>query len=50
MTKVMAVLGAIILISGITTASINYQCETHGEFKTPWWSGKETQYICKEKK
>ena len=50
MTNALAVLGAIILISGITMASINYQCETNGEFVTPWWSGKETQYICSEKK
>jgi hypothetical protein len=50
MTNAMAVLGVIIVISGITMASISYQCQTHGEFRTAWWSGKETHYVCKEKK
>jgi hypothetical protein len=49
MTKALSVLGAIIVISGFTMANVNFQCQTNGEFKTPWWSGKETHYVCKEK-
>jgi hypothetical protein len=47
--RALAIVGVIICISGVQMAAVNYQCQTKGEFKTPWWSGSETNYSCKEK-
>ena len=44
--KALAIIGVIICISGVQMAAVNYQCQTKGEFKTPWWSGSETNYSC----
>jgi hypothetical protein len=46
--KALAVIGVIICISGVQMAAVNHECQTKGEFKTPWWSGSEKNYSCKE--
>ena len=46
--KALAVIGVIICISGVQMAAVNHECQTKGKFKTPWWSGSEKNYSCKE--
>lgn len=46
MGNLMTVIGAIVIATGIFFAGIAHTCDTTGKFKTPWWSGQQTTYLC----